>query len=52
MKEGVCEHVYKCGCAFVFVFSSKYCADSGPLVVAIEGAFSIKCFTWSFSHHG
>lgn len=26
--------------------------DSGPLAVAIEGAFSIKCFTWSFRHHG
>lgn len=26
--------------------------DSSPLVVAIEGPFSIKCFTWSFSHHG
>lgn len=25
--------------------------DSGPLMVVIEGAFSIKYFTQSFSHH-
>lgn len=25
--------------------------DSGPLTVVVEGAFTIKCFTQSFSHH-
>lgn len=32
--------------------ASTLLIDSGPLVAAIGEAFSIKCFTWSFSNKG